>query len=71
MRLHKNFSTKKIWPVSDLDPDPEPDPDPKLTSGQIRNRNRIRNTAGMHTGSKSASGFVQIFVVEKYVLNIV
>jgi hypothetical protein len=22
MRLRKNFSTKKIWPVSDLDPDP-------------------------------------------------
>jgi hypothetical protein len=43
MRLRKNFCTKKIWPVSDLDPDPKSDPDPNLTLGRIRIRNRIRN----------------------------
>ncbi len=54
MRLRKNFSIKKIWPVSDLDLDPgfgsetgsetnfRPDPDPKQDPKLLF---RIRNTA--------------------------
>jgi hypothetical protein len=41
MRLRKNFRTKKIWPVSDLDPDPGFGPG--FESG-IRIRIRIRDS---------------------------
>ncbi len=67
MRLRKNLSTKKIWPVSDLDPDPgfgsgseigsgsetnfRPDPDPKQDPKLLF---RIHNTAYKAASYKKA-----------------